>query len=71
MKKTTAPKPTAKPAPNKGKPHCPPSATISVRLPVSLLGIAKIKARGLGITMNKFAVQAILEALSANSNTDA
>lgn len=49
---------------NKGKAHRPPSTTISVRLPVSLLEAAKEQAQGLGITWNRFAVQAITEALA-------
>lgn len=54
------------PAPNKGKPHRPPSTTISVRLPVSLLEEAKAQAQGLGMTWNRFAVQAIVEAVDTN-----
>jgi len=51
------------PAPNKGKSHRPPSTTISVRLPVSLLEEARAKAGVLGITWNRFAVEAITEAV--------
>lgn len=56
------------PAPNKGKSHRPPSTTISIRLPVSLLEQAKEQAQGLGITWNRFAVQAILEAMAQSNN---
>lgn len=56
------------PAPNKGKSHRPPSTTISIRLPVSLLEQAKEHAAGLGITWNRFAVQAILEAMAQSNN---
>lgn len=56
-------RPKGTPAPNKGKAHRPPTTTISVRLPVSLLEEGKAKAQGLGITWNRFAVQAITEAL--------
>ena len=52
------------PAPNKGKSHRPPSTTISVRLPISLLEASKEQAQGLGITWNRFALQAITEALA-------
>lgn len=52
------------PAPNKGKAHRPPSTTISVRLPVSLLEATKTHTIGLGISWNRFAVQAITEALA-------
>lgn len=51
------------PAPNKGKAHRPPSTTISVRIPISLLEQAKEQAAGLGMSWNRFAVQAIVEAL--------
>jgi hypothetical protein len=51
------------PAPNKGKSHRPPSTTISIRLPVSALEQARAQAGVLGITWNRFAVQAILGAL--------
>jgi predicted DNA binding CopG/RHH family protein len=57
-------RPKGTPASNKGKSHRPPSTTISVRLPVSLLEEGKEKALGFGITWNRFAVQAILEALA-------
>lgn len=50
-------------APNKGKAHRPPSTTISVRLPVSLLEQAKEQAEWLGMNWNRFAVQAIADAL--------
>jgi hypothetical protein len=56
-------RPKGTPAPNKGKSHRPPSTTISVRLPVSLLEEGKAQAIGLGITWNRFAVHAIAEAL--------
>lgn len=51
------------PAPNKGKSHRPPSTTISIRLPVSLLEEGRVKAKGLGITLNRFVGHAIAEAL--------
>jgi len=57
-------RPKGTPAPNKGKSHRPPSTTISIRLPVSLLEQSRAQAIGLGITWNRFAVQAILEALA-------
>lgn len=57
-------------APNKGKKHRPPSTTKSVRLPVSLLEASKAHAVGLGITWNRFAVQAILGALEAGTEVN-
>jgi hypothetical protein len=59
-------RPKGTPASNKGKSHRPPSTTISVRLPVSLLEESRAQAIGLGITWNRFAVQAILGAVEAN-----
>jgi hypothetical protein len=56
-------RPKGTPASNKGKSHRPPSTTISVRLPVSLLEEGKAQAAGLGITWNRFAVYAILGAI--------
>jgi hypothetical protein len=56
-------RPKGTPAPNKGKSHRPPSTTISIRLPVSLLDEGKAQAIGLGITWNRFAIQAILRAI--------
>jgi hypothetical protein len=56
-------RPKGTPASNKGKSHRPPSATISIRLPVSLLEEGKANARVLGITWNRFAVYAILRAI--------
>jgi len=58
------------PAPNKGKSHRPPSTTISIRLPVSLLEQSRAQAVGLGITWNRFAVQAILEAMEAREEVN-
>jgi len=58
------------PAPNKGKSHRPPSVTISIRLPVSLLEQSRAQAIGLGITWNRFAVQAILEAMEAREEVN-
>ena len=51
------------PAPNKGKSHRPPSTTISIRLPVSLLEEARAQAGVLDITWNRFAVEAITKAV--------
>lgn len=61
-------RPKGTPAPNKGKSHRPPSTTISVRLPVSLLEASKAHAVGVGMTWNRFAVQAILEAMAQSNN---
>jgi len=58
------------PAPNKGKSHRPPSTTISIRLPVSLLEEARAKAKELGITWNRFAGHAIAEALMEIKEVD-
>lgn len=58
------------PAPNKGKSHRPPSTTISIRLPVSVLAEARAQASVLGITWNRFAVQAIAEALLEAKEVD-
>jgi hypothetical protein len=63
-------RPKGTPAPNKGKSHRPPSTTISVRLPVSLLEQSRAQAIGLGITWNRFAVQAILEAMEAREEVN-
>jgi len=56
-------RPKGTPAPNKGKPHRPPSTTLSVRLPVSLLEASKAGAGTAGIPLNRFVLQAITEAL--------
>jgi len=63
-------RPKGTPAPNKGKSHRPPSTTISVRLPVSLLEQSRAQAIGLGITWNRFAIQAILEAMEAREEVN-
>ena len=51
------------PAPNKGKRRKPPTTTKSVRPPVSLFTVSKAYAQGLGMTWNRFAIQAIMRAM--------